>query len=67
MIHRSPVPDVAVPNQTLTEYVLSGAEARADKNAIVDGPSGRALTYGDLAARVRRAARGLSLRAFGIF
>jgi acyl-CoA synthetase (AMP-forming)/AMP-acid ligase II len=65
VIHRSPLADVVPPDQTLTEYVLAGAEGRADKNAIVDGPSGRALTYGALAAMVRRAAKGLSLRGFG--
>ena len=64
MIHRSPLPDVSVPNQTLTEFVLAGAATRADKNAIVDGPSGRALSYGSLSAMVRRAAKGLSLRGF---
>ena len=35
MIHRSPLPDVSVPDQTLTQYVLADAGARADKNAIV--------------------------------
>ncbi len=65
MIQRSPLPDVAVPNQSLTEYVLAGAETRANKSAIVDGPSGRTLTYGALPGLVRRAARGLSLRGFG--
>ncbi len=65
MIHRSPRPDVVVPDQTLTEYVLAGAEARAGRNALVDGPSGRALTYGALPGLVRRAARGLSNRGFG--
>jgi acyl-CoA synthetase (AMP-forming)/AMP-acid ligase II len=65
VIHRSPLRDVAVPDQTLTEYVLAGAEARGGKNAIVDGPSGRALTYGALPGLVRRATRGLSLRGFG--
>ena len=65
MIHRSPLPDVSDPDQTLTEYVLAGAAARADKNAFVDGPSGRVLTYGELSARVRQAARGLSDRGFG--
>ncbi len=59
MIHRSPLPDVSVPNLSLTEYVLGKAGARGDKSAIVDGPSGRALTYGALAGRVRRVAKGL--------
>jgi acyl-CoA synthetase (AMP-forming)/AMP-acid ligase II len=65
VIHRSPLPDVTVPDVSLTEYVLAGAEGRADKAAIVDGPSGRELTYGELEAGARRLARGLSLRGFG--
>jgi acyl-CoA synthetase (AMP-forming)/AMP-acid ligase II len=65
MIYRSPLPDVSVPNQTLTEFVLAQAAARADKNAIVDGASGRALTYATLSALIRRAAKGLCLRGFG--
>jgi acyl-CoA synthetase (AMP-forming)/AMP-acid ligase II len=65
VIHRSPLPDVDPPNQTLTDCVLGGVAARADKRAIVDGPSGRALTYGALAAATRKAAKGLSLRGFG--
>jgi acyl-CoA synthetase (AMP-forming)/AMP-acid ligase II len=65
VIHRSPLPDVTVPDQTLTEYVLAGAETRAGKSAIVDGTSGLNLTYGALPGLVRRAARGLSLRGFG--
>jgi len=64
MIHRSPLPDVSIPDQTLTQYVLEDAAVRADKNAIVDGASGRALTYGTLSAMVRRVAKGLSLRGF---
>jgi acyl-CoA synthetase (AMP-forming)/AMP-acid ligase II len=65
MIYRSPLPDVTVPNQSLTDYVLAGAATRADKNAIVDGSSGRALTYGALSTMIRQAAKGLSLRGFG--
>jgi acyl-CoA synthetase (AMP-forming)/AMP-acid ligase II len=65
VIHRSPLPDVSVPNLSLTQYVLGQAAARGDKSAIVDGPSGRALSYGALAGMVRRVARGLSLRGFG--
>jgi len=65
VIHRSPLPDVEPPNQTLTEYVLGEAGPRADKDAIVDGPSGRALTYSALARGLRQAAKGLSLRGFG--
>lgn len=60
MIFRSPFPDVAIPDVTLTEYVLRGAAGRAEKPAIVDGPSGRSYSYGQLAGAIRRAAAGLA-------
>lgn len=60
MIFRSPFPDVAIPDITLTEYVLRGAGTRAAKPAIIDGPSGRTYTYGQLAGAIRRAAAGLA-------
>jgi acyl-CoA synthetase (AMP-forming)/AMP-acid ligase II len=65
MIYRSSLAEVSPPNQSLTDYVLADAAKRAEKNAIVDGPSGRALTYATLSARIRQAAKGLSLRGFG--
>jgi acyl-CoA synthetase (AMP-forming)/AMP-acid ligase II len=65
MIYRSSLAEVSPPNQSLTDYVLAGAAKLADKNAIVDGPSGRALTYATLPAKIRQVAKGLSLRSFG--
>jgi acyl-CoA synthetase (AMP-forming)/AMP-acid ligase II len=44
--------------------VLRHAERLRDKPAMVDGVSGRALTYGQLADAVRRAATGLARRGF---
>ena len=65
MIHQSPLPDVVVPEQTLTDYVLAGARDRADKPALVDGPSGRTITYGELVDAVRRLGGGLAAAGFG--
>ncbi len=62
MIVRSPLPDVAIPDATLAEFVLQRAAALADKPALIDGPSGRTLTYGGLAAGVERLAAGLAAR-----
>jgi len=64
MIIRSPYPDVAIPEQPFTDFVLQQAQRLADKPALIDGPSGRALTYGQLAAAIRRAAAGLAARGF---
>ncbi len=64
MIHASPLPDVEVPTVPLTEYVLSAAEGLGDKPALVDGPSGRTLTFAQLSGAVRSLAGGLTARAF---
>ncbi|HEV3014329.1 MAG TPA: 4-coumarate--CoA ligase family protein [Actinomycetota bacterium] len=48
----------------LHEYVLADAMGRADQAALIDGPSGRTLTYGQLAGGVRRVAAGLDARGF---
>src|SRR5947208_9407875 len=64
MIFRSPYPDVPVPDVALHRFVLAGAAERADQPALIDGPSGRALTYGQLAAGVERLAAGLTARGF---
>jgi acyl-CoA synthetase (AMP-forming)/AMP-acid ligase II len=61
----SPHPDVTVPDLPLHEFVLADAMRRADEPALVDGPSGRTLTHGQLAGGVRRVAAGLAARGFG--
>jgi acyl-CoA synthetase (AMP-forming)/AMP-acid ligase II len=65
MLFRGPEKDVAIPEVGLTAFVLQNAERLADKPALIDGPTGRALTYGQLAASVRRVAAGLHARGFG--
>jgi len=65
MIHRSPLPDVEIPLTALTPYVLRHAAERASEPAMVDGPSGRSYTYGELDGAVRALAGGLVGRGFG--
>ena len=65
MVHRSPYPDVQVPDVSLTEYVLGGAGERGDKPALIDGASGAVMTYAELAQRVRAAAAGLAAAGVG--
>ncbi|MGW2525393.1 AMP-binding protein [Streptomyces sp. NPDC001617] len=62
---RSPHPDVEVPDLPLHELVLAGAVERGNRAAVIDGPTGRTLTYGQLAAGVRQMAAGLTARGFG--
>ena len=64
MIIRSTSPDVAIPNVTITDFVLRQTARLADKPALIDGPTGRTLTYGALADGIRRAATALSRRGF---
>jgi acyl-CoA synthetase (AMP-forming)/AMP-acid ligase II len=64
MIMRSTSPDVAIPQVSITEYVLRHAGRLADKPALIDGPSGRALTYRQLAEGIRRVASSLARRGF---
>jgi acyl-CoA synthetase (AMP-forming)/AMP-acid ligase II len=63
-VYRSPFPDVVIPDVTFTELILRRAGELADQPALIDGPSGRTLTYGQLAASIRRAAAGLAARGF---
>jgi acyl-CoA synthetase (AMP-forming)/AMP-acid ligase II len=65
MIFRSPLADVTAPDVTLPAFVLEGADARGDRPALIDGPTGRTLTYAELAQRVRSLAAGLAARGLG--
>ena len=62
MVISSPYPDVSVPEQSLTGFVLAGAWERGDKPALVDGLTGRTLSYRELAEQVRRVGHGLRRR-----
>src|SRR5688500_8966476 len=62
MNFRSPFPDVEIPDVSLTEFVFSRAAEHAERPALVDGVSGRVLTYAQLAEAVRAAAAGLARR-----
>lgn len=64
MIHASPLPDVELPQDPITPYVLRHATELGDKPALVDGPSGRTLTYAALLEQVRRLAGGLVADGF---
>jgi acyl-CoA synthetase (AMP-forming)/AMP-acid ligase II len=58
-----PAPDgraAAVP-----EFLFEHAARLGDKPALVDGPTGRTLTYRQLAEAVERVAAGLAARGFG--
>ncbi len=64
MIFRSPYPDVAIPEISLTAFVLERAQQLGNKPALIDGSSGRALSYEQFAGTVRRVAGRLAQRGF---
>jgi acyl-CoA synthetase (AMP-forming)/AMP-acid ligase II len=61
---RSPHGEITVPDQSLTDFVLGWGRGQTRQAALVDGVSGRAVTYGELREHVRRTAAGLA--AIGI-
>ncbi|MBI1881906.1 MAG: 4-coumarate--CoA ligase family protein [Chloroflexi bacterium] len=64
MIFKGYYPDVTIPEVSLPEFVLHRARELGDKPALIDGPSGRTLTYGQLAGAVSRVAVSLAGRGF---
>jgi acyl-CoA synthetase (AMP-forming)/AMP-acid ligase II len=63
-IIRSPYPDVTIPNTSLPAFVFADAAKHAAKPALIDGPSGRTITYRELVGGARLAAGGLAARGF---
>lgn len=64
-VFTSPLPDVTIPDEPLTPVVFRHAAERADKVAVIDGPTGRSYTYGQLHGATLKAAGGLAALGFG--
>ena len=64
MIYRSPFPDPEIPAVPLPDYVFEHIDRWADKPALIDGPSGRTLTYAQLHRAALATAAGLAARGF---
>lgn len=64
IVHKSPLPDVEIPDCSITEMVFAAAGARADQVAITDG-GGASHTFGGLHEAVRRLGGGLAARGIG--
>ncbi|HSS21478.1 MAG TPA: 4-coumarate--CoA ligase family protein [Pyrinomonadaceae bacterium] len=64
MIFRGPFNEVSIPEIAVTPFVFQNALARAEKPALIDGPSGRTLTFGDLLDQIPRVASSLAKRGF---
>ena len=63
-IIRSAYPEVTIPEVSLPDFVFADAASRAAKPALIDGLSGRAITYGELVDQARLVAGGLAARGF---
>ena len=64
MIFENNNPGVAVPKKDLTSVVLQRVDELGDKSALIDGTSGRALSYNELSSQIKHLAAGLNQRGF---
>ena len=63
MIVRSPFDDLDIPDVGLPQFLFSDLSDHADSVAVIDGPSGAQMTFGELAHGVDRFAAALGERA----
>jgi acyl-CoA synthetase (AMP-forming)/AMP-acid ligase II len=62
MVHRSPFPDVTIPRVSLIDYIFEHADRHPQTLALIDGETGRSLSYRELVHALRRTAAGLIAR-----
>ncbi len=66
MIYTSPLPDIEIPEVTITAHVLRRAAEVPDRAAFIDGATRATMTFGELADKIHRFAGGLAARGMGI-
>lgn len=64
MIFKSKHADIDIPETDLCSVVLSRVDELGDKPALVDGPTGRTLSYNQLDRQIKHLATGLNQRGF---
>ena len=64
MIFKSPHASVTIPEISVTDYVLRRAGELGDKPALIDGPTGRTYTYGQLPGYLNLLAAGFAHHGF---
>ena len=64
MIYRSPFPTIEIPIRPLHDVLLERVDQWPDKPALIEGPTGRVLTYAQLRKAIRAMAAGLAGRGF---
>lgn len=65
MAFRGPFPDVEIPDVSLHDLLLHDSGDRADKPALIDGTSGHAISYRQLAVFVDQLAGALAAQGIG--
>ena len=65
IIHTSPLPDVEIPNVSITELVMRHAQRIGNRLAITDNGSS-SYTFAELNSAIHSLAGGLAARGFGI-
>ena len=64
MIIKSPYPEITIPDTALTPFILQKAAELPDKPALIDGATGRVVTYAQLVDSIGRVAASLRQRGF---
>lgn len=64
MVFRSPSPTVDFPNLSWAEYFLQRIQTYHDRPALVDGSSGRVISFDELRCQVHLVARSLQSRGY---
>jgi len=64
MIIKGPYQDVTIPETALTPFVMHRAKELGDKPALIDGPTGRKVSYTQLADSISIVAHNLAQRGF---
>jgi len=64
MIFKSPYPNIEIPDVPVASFILEHAPRFAAQPALIDGRTGRTLTYEQLVNAVDRTAAGLAARGF---
>ncbi|MCI0339493.1 MAG: 4-coumarate--CoA ligase family protein, partial [Acidobacteria bacterium] len=64
MIFRGPFPEVTIPEIPLTPFVMRRAQELGEKPALIEAPTGRVVTYSELAKSISCVAGNLAKRGF---
>ena len=64
MIYTGPFRQVTIPELPLTQFVLARTSELSDKPALIEGPTGRVITYAELAHAINQVAANLHQLGF---